>query len=129
MLKAILQIFALSLLPFAATQADDLADAANDLCEKVKSCAMAQMSTQELTPEMKQMMEPMLKNMCVQMRENFVSAPTGHPVYKPAVACMRSVEQLNCNELQSKLDMKTEECKEYEKIVEESGFTPPSAQQ
>jgi hypothetical protein len=44
--------------------ADSMAEAATGLCEMVKECSLAQIKKEDLTPELMQMMEPMLANMC-----------------------------------------------------------------
>ena len=104
--------------------ADDLTDAAQGLCDTVKSCALEQIAREDLTPEMHEMMEPMLENMCTTMRENVQEVPTGHPLYQPAVACMRSLESLSCEQMQSPDRTTTPECKEYEKLAKEMGAIP-----
>lgn len=108
-----------SLVP--AAHADELADAAQKLCEKVKSCAMAQMEGQELTPETRQMMQPMLDSMCTQVRGRIGEVPTGHPLYQPAVACMQSMNSLTCESMQDSGDMVTPACEEYESLAREAG--------
>lgn len=108
-----------SLVPTA--HADELADAAQALCEKVKSCAMAQMDGQEITPETRQMMQPMLDSMCAQVRGKIGEVPTGHPLYQPAVACMQSMNSLTCESMQEAGDMVTPACEEYENLARETG--------
>jgi hypothetical protein len=105
----------------SAVQADELAEAAQVLCEKVKSCAVAQMEGQELTPETRQMMQPMLDNMCSQVRSRVSEVPSTHALYQPAVACMQSMGSLTCEAMQSADEMVTPACAEYEKLVSESG--------
>lgn len=107
----------LGLLLAATIRADNLADAANDLCEHVKACSMAQIAQEEMTPEMRQMVEPMLDNMCANMRGRVEDVPTGHPLYQPAVSCMRSMTQIGCDAMTSGDSMHTEECKKYEDMA------------
>jgi len=45
--------------------AQDFEKASMAMCEKVKTCTLEQMGQRDLTPEMRQMMEPMLKTMGV----------------------------------------------------------------
>ena len=104
-----------------AVHADELGDAAEALCEKVKSCALAQMEGQNIPAETRQMMQPMLDNMCAQVRGRIGEVPTGHPLYKPAVACMESMNSLTCEDMQDSGDMATPECEEYEKLAREAG--------
>lgn len=104
--------------------ADDLGDAARGLCDAVKSCALEQIAREDLTPEMQQMMEPMLENMCTTMQANVQQVPAGHPLYKPAVSCMRSLESLSCEQMQALDRTTTPECQEYEKLAREMGDDP-----
>jgi hypothetical protein len=102
-----------------SVRADDLASAALDLCEKVKSCAMAQMAEEDLTPEMRQMMQPMLDNMCAKMQGKVEAVPAGHAMHAPAVACMRSMEALSCEAMQGE-QVRTPECEAYQKLARET---------
>ncbi|MEM1112363.1 MAG: hypothetical protein AAGI11_10690 [Pseudomonadota bacterium] len=98
--------------------ADSLTAAADDLCEHVKSCAMAQMAAEEdLTPEMRQMVEPVIQNMCSSMRGQIQDVGSGHPLYGPSVACMRSMSSISCDKMMEGDGMYTDECKEYEARV------------
>ena len=106
---------ALTLTASVAAGADDIADAALGLCEKVKSCAMAQIAEEDLTPETRQMMQPMLDNMCANMKSRVEAVPSGHSLYKSAVACMRSMEALTCEQMQSD-QANTPACQAYEKL-------------
>lgn len=101
----------------AEEQRGELIDAATALCEKVKTCSMAQVPEADLTPEMRQMMEPMLENMCESMRSNIAEVPEGHQLHDPAVACMRSMADLSCEQMQSEQQAQTEACREYENLV------------
>jgi hypothetical protein len=120
-LKVIAAVLAVALAgPLAA---DELADASRALCDNVKSCALEQMASQELTPEMRQMMEPMLANMCTQMNSKIKEVPTDHGLYKPALACIRSMQSLTCEQMQNGMETQTPECQEYEKLAREAGVT------
>jgi hypothetical protein len=102
-----------------AAAADDLTSTAQALCEKVRSCAMSQVAQEDLTPELRQMMEPMLDSMCDQVRSRVQGVSTGHPLYQPAVACMRSMESLTCEDMRSGENLQTAECEAYEKQARE----------
>tara|TARA_R110002124_G_scaffold266702_1_gene433666 strand:+ start:283 stop:660 length:378 start_codon:yes stop_codon:yes gene_type:complete len=122
MIKQCISATAFSLLlAMPSLHADELADAAQALCEKVKSCAMAQMEGQELTPETRQMMQPMLDSMCTQVRSRVGEVPSSHALYQPAVACMQSMNSMTCENMQDAGEMVTPECDEYEQLVNESG--------
>ena len=98
--------------------ADEFSDASLALCEKIKSCAVAQMGKQEMTPEVRQMMQPMLDNMCSNMLASMPEVTKGHDMYGPAMACMSSLEALSCDEMQGGNGAQTDACEEYEKLTE-----------
>lgn len=123
-IKARLALLPLLSLLCVYSLADDLGDAAQGLCDAVKSCALEQIAKEDLTPEMRQMMEPMLENMCATMQANVQQVPAGHPLYQPAVACMRSLESLSCAQMQALDRTTTPECQEYEKLAKEMGGDP-----
>lgn len=105
--------------------ADDLTDAAQELCNMVKSCALEQMAEQDLTPEMREMMTPMLENMCATMRRQVKEVPVGHGLYDPAVACLRSMASLTCADLQDAGRVETPQCKEYAEKAQQAGIAKP----
>ncbi len=98
--------------------AEDYTDTSLALCEKVKSCALAQMGEQEITPEVRQMMQPMLDNMCSNMLVNLPEVAKDHTMYKPALACMNSMAALSCEEMQGQNSSATPACEEYEELAE-----------
>ncbi len=102
-------------------QAEKMTAASMALCEKVKECALAQLANEDMAPEMRQMMEPMLNSMCQSVGAQVTEVPTGHPLYAPAVACMESMTGLSCAELQGGNDVKTPECEEYRRQAENYG--------
>lgn len=105
--------------------ADDLTDAAQGLCDSVKSCALEQMAEQDLTPEMREMMAPMLDNMCATMRSKIQQVPTGHELYQPAVGCLRSMESLTCEQYRDPGQVSTPECQEYEELAKKHAGDKP----
>ena len=96
---------------------DDFSDSALQLCEKVKGCAIAEMNQSDLTPELRQMMEPMLATMCSSMQANIQQVPSGHDLYKPALACMKSMNEMSCRDMQSQDSYQTGACKTYEELA------------
>lgn len=108
----------------SAATADDLTDAAQGLCDSVRSCALEQIAREDLSPEMREMMEPMLDNMCATMRAKVQEVPPGHPMYQPAVACMRSLESLTCEQMQDAQRANTRECERYDQLAKEAGEDP-----
>lgn len=115
--KRIFVAIALAMSPAVPVMADEIGAAALDLCEKVKACSMAQMNEEDLTPEMRQMMEPMLENMCASMQAGVQQVPPGHELYQPAVDCMRSMAVLSCEAMMDSEQIVTPQCKEYEESV------------
>ena len=97
---------------------NELQQAADALCENVRSCAMASVRQEDMTPEMRAMMEPMLKDMCAKVRAGIADAPVDHALYKPAVACMQSMAALSCADFQDGDAVQTEECKSYQAKAE-----------
>jgi len=120
MLKRSVLFIALGLVTTLPVRADELAAEAMKLCEKVKSCAMSQIAEEDITPEVRQMMQPMLDNLCVDMRNSMGEIPPGHHRYQPALACMRSMQKLSCEAMQDEQGMKTPECDTYEKLDRQS---------
>ena len=101
----------------APAWSDNMANSALRLCEKVKGCALEQIAQEDFTPEMRQMMEPMLDNMCVQVQSQITQVPTGHSLYAPALACMQSMEALSCEALRDGNQVKTPQCQAYEEAA------------
>ena len=95
--------------------ADQYADAALALCEKVKACALAQMGDQDLTPEIRQMVKPMLDGMCAQVQQQMPQVGLDHELYKPALACMKSLAAVGCDSMQT-AEHETPACQEYERL-------------
>jgi len=107
-------------------QADELTDAAQALCDSVKSCALEQVAQEDMTDEMREMMGPMLDNMCEEMRSQVQSVPADHKLYKPAVGCMRSMVSLTCQQMQDPQSAKTPECVEYDELARQTAPAQPS---
>ncbi len=99
--------------------AGDLDSAAFDLCEKVKACSIAQIAEADLTPELKQMMEPMLESVCDTMRAGVQEVPSDHPLHGPAVDCMRSMAALSCEDFQDEQKVATPDCRAYQETAEQ----------
>lgn len=120
MLMRFISVVLGSIVILVPARADELADASVTLCEKVKSCALAQVAEEDLTPQARQMMQPMLDNMCLQVQGAVGNVPAGHPLYAPAVACMQSLHALSCEAMQSAGEAITPACEAFEKLARES---------
>ena len=99
--------------------AEDLAQASETLCEKVKACALAQLGEEDITPETRQMMQPMLDTLCANIRSQVSQVPADHPHYAPALACTRSIEALSCDEMMITERLETPACEEYRALAQE----------
>ena len=97
------------LLAMTTASAESLESAANDLCEKVKACSLA---------ELKAMMEPILEGMCAAMSEGIQEVPVEHELYASAVACMRSMANLSCADFRDGSRVETPECLSYREKAE-----------
>jgi hypothetical protein len=104
-----------------AAAADALTDAAQGLCDTIKTCALEQMTGQDMTEEVRQKMTPMLDDACADLRSQVQMVPTGHALYQPAVDCVRSMESLSCAQLQDAGRVTTPACNEYEELARKSG--------
>jgi hypothetical protein len=103
----------------SAAWADDFTDASQAMCEKVKGCAMAEMGQDSsMSEEMKAMIVRSLDSMCDQMNQNFSVVARYHELYEPATACMRSMSELTCQEIDAANENATEECAAYERAAE-----------
>lgn len=111
----------------AFARADELTDAAQALCDSVKSCALEQEAQAELTPEVREKMGPMLDQMCADMRSQIKSVPADHKLYQPAVGCLRSMVSLDCQQMQRPEGVKTPECTAYEQLAREAAPAPAAA--
>ena len=105
------------LLPgIAQLSADELLNETQVLCTNIKTCVLEQMAGQDLSPEMRQQMEPMMANMCTNMSSRIGEVPTGHGLYQPAIACIRSMQSLSCAQIQDPAHAVTPECAQYEEL-------------
>jgi hypothetical protein len=102
--------------------AETLTEAAGRVCENVKQCMLAQIDEADMTPEMREMMMPMVDTMCEAMRQGIEEVPTGHELYPSALACMQSLAELSCADFQEGDSAPTPACQAYqEKAQARSG--------
>jgi hypothetical protein len=121
MLIRILSVIFCCLVTPVPAGADELAEAGLTLCEKVKSCALAQVAEEDLTPQAREMMQPMLDSMCAQVQGAASNVPVGHPLYAPAVACLQSMNSLSCEMMQDTVQARTAACETFENLARQSG--------
>ena len=115
----------LALMLSAYSSADDLTDAAEGLCDTIKTCALEAVAGQDLTDELRHKMDPILENNCAQMRSRVKVVPADDNLYQPAVGCLRSMESLSCPQLHNAGAIKTPECTEYDQLVKAANTTAP----
>ena len=99
--------------PLPSATADELSDASMALCEKVRSCVMAEMGDQ-ISPQIQAMIQPTLDQMCETMQSQVTQVPADHEMYQPALECLQSLEQISCAAMTSGEDFITEPCRKYE---------------
>ena len=105
-------IFFLGIAP--AVMATDLETQSLKLCEKVKSCAIAELEGQELSAEMKSMVMSSMDGMCDMMTSQFSNAEGYEELQQQALACMESLSSLSCSALMAG-ESRTPACIELEK--------------
>lgn len=99
-----------------ADDAEDLKNASQMMCEKMKTCARQELDAMtDLTPDVRKMMVGMLDNVCEQV-ESFRKSVEQHELYAPAAACMNSMSGQSCADM--KVGARTDECAEYEKLAQ-----------
>ncbi|MEM8501341.1 MAG: hypothetical protein AAF542_25245 [Pseudomonadota bacterium] len=84
------------------------------LCEKTKSCAVAEMK-KSLPANMQEMAISMVSQACVSIEQSYAYLENGKhaDLVASATACMKSMSSLSCEELLD--DPETQACKDYEK--------------
>ncbi len=94
---------------------DAFLEAASAMCEKSKQCAKASLAGEAMAPEMEAMLMQHIDQLCMTMQGQFsrMASASGHPLYQPATACMRSLAEQSCAELEAS-DNSTPACARYE---------------
>ena len=105
--------------------ADDLTDAAEGLCDTIRTCALEAVAGDDLTDVLQHKMDPILENNCAQMRSQVKVVPPGDKLYQPAVNCLRSMESLTCSQLHNASEAKTRECIEYDRLAKAAATATP----
>ena len=110
----------LALMLSGYSSADELTDAADCLCDAIKTCALEAVGGEDLSDELRQKMDPVLEKNCAEMRSRVQTVPANHKLYQPAVGCLRSMASLSCPLLHNTSAVKTPECGEYDRLVKEA---------
>jgi hypothetical protein len=91
--------------------ADEFADASAALCEKMKTCAAAQMGDiDNMSDAMKAQIMTSLEGMCIGIDQSYSAFRTYNDLYVPATACMKSMSELSCAELEAGEKDATPQC-------------------
>lgn len=117
-IKIMAASFLAVLLTSVAAHADDLGDEVTTLCEKMKQCTLDSMAEAEMAPEMKMMITQQLDMACVGLQARFGAAAQAHSLYQPALACVKSMQAMSCQEIEESDDSITPECDRYQELAE-----------
>lgn len=120
-MKLALIIFILSI-SINTSNARDISEASNVICEKVKTCGTAQLETQGLPPEMVVMMKAMFDGMCETMIAPYIIKTADAGLEEKAIACLDSISSMSCEHLMEGQGNETEECEEYKQAAEDAGI-------
>lgn len=107
------------------SSADELTDAAEGLCDTIRTCALEAVAGQDLTDQLRRDMAPVLENSCAEMRRQVQAVPADHSLYQPAVGCLRSMASLSCQRLHNAGEVKTPECTEYDRQLKAASAMSP----
>jgi len=107
---------------FSGSAFADLNDSSAELCDKVKSCALAEVKAQGLPEGMVQMMVGMFEGMCATWVEPYAATVDKAGLEDKAIACIDSVVSESCAALmKAKGAFRTKECDEFEQAADEAG--------
>jgi len=102
--------------------ADKLTEMTGAVCEKIKTCGVAQLEQQGLPAETVQMMKAMFDGMCTSMVSPYINRTLDAGLEKKAVACLDSIQSMSCPDLMQGGADNSAECKEFEKAADEAGL-------
>lgn len=113
-------IISMTLLFGVSTAHADLNSKMDQMCGKIKECALEDMG--DLTPEMKQMMIGMVDGMCKPMLASYQQVLGDAGLEKKAEACIDSVINHSCAEMKDHNQQNmSKECKELEAAADKAG--------
>jgi len=105
--------------------ADELTDAAQGLCDTIRTCALEAVAGPDLSDKLRRQMEPVLEENCAEIRSRVEAVPGNYKLYQPAIGCLRSMASLSCPQLQNAGEVKTSECTEYDRLVKAASAVTP----
>lgn len=101
-----------------AAQADELGEETQKFCEKMKHCALDDVAASDLSADMKQMISQQLDMACAGIQARFDLVTRTHALYGPAVACVKSMQAMSCEDIQQSDDSVSAECERYQQMAE-----------
>lgn len=118
----ILIAVAVSLLVVGVAKAD-LDASMDEMCTKMKTCAIDNAKQQGLPAEMEQMMVGMFDGLCKSMMQPYADSIGKAGLENKAEACVDSIVEESCEKLMaSKGEHQTKECDEFKKAADEAGI-------
>ncbi|MBT8115050.1 MAG: hypothetical protein KJP04_06705 [Arenicella sp.] len=114
--------FALILCVLSVPAVAELDQATARMCEKIKTCSLAEIEKQDLPAEMAAMMTAMFDGMCVTWVKPFAQTLGDAGLEKKAEACIDSMVAQSCETLmQSEGDFTSPECEEFQQAADDAG--------
>lgn len=94
--------------------------ATGELCDKMKSCALAEMGDMKDIPEqMRPMITAALDKACTSLSIYEESAAVDSKLTKAGTACIESMNKMSCDDMQNfDGDAPTSDCKEFHELAE-----------
>lgn len=115
-------IIAIFLLMLSASANADLDGATADLCEKIKTCSLAEIEKQNLPEEMTGIMTAMFDGMCQTWVKPYAETLGNAGLEKKAEACIDSMVSRSCQTLmEAEGEFTSAECEEFKKAADEAG--------
>ncbi|ODN70044.1 hypothetical protein [Methylobrevis pamukkalensis] len=106
----------------APAAAEDLAEATSQLCAKVKGCVSAEIATAtDMSDAQKAEATRSLDTMCAAIEQSFSIATRQHRLNDPALACVRSMNALDCAELMGVDGPMTVDCETFQGLAAAEG--------
>lgn len=115
---------AISTLIISSSAMADLDGSMDELCAKMKTCALGEVKKQGLPAGMEQMMVGMMEGMCTAWVQPYSSAIGQAGLEDKAEACVESVVSQSCDSLMAQSQdgpFTSAACKEFEAAADEAG--------
>lgn len=91
----------------------------DQLCAKMKQCALAQVDSQGLPPQVRETMVNLFDSQCVAMTKQYSVSINEAGLKDESYACIDSITEQSCDQIVgSQGQVKTPECEEFEKAAE-----------